>query len=255
MKGNTRYCANAARLPRAQGPSRPLLLHNMSANRPRKAPKSPKISSHGPLIAPNRKQTISWARWLKMRFPGHLVHPQPPTFATFHPTRRPPYLGQVGYGKRQEVAQRGGCQKGSTRSTGCNKMTFCKNDPRQHGVPKQVFWARFELVVARFGPPKIPKCLQNGGFLEGKNGAKMGQKYVFGKLISDQLACTNKSNAPFLSALQGILGALESQNAMKMGWSGTKNQSKRIPKFVFPTILLDYLGCTNKWNEPILNPC
>ena len=26
-------------------------------------------------------------------------------------------------------------------------------------------------------------------------------------------------------------------------------------KCVFPKILLDYLGCTNKWNEPMLSPC
>ena len=29
-------------------------------------------------------------------------------------------------------------------------------------MQKQVFLARVELVVARFGPPKIPKCLENG---------------------------------------------------------------------------------------------
>ena len=44
-------------------------------------------------------------------------------------------------------------------------------------MPKQVFLARFELVVARFGPPKIPKCLENGPFCNQKwvnNGSKMG---------------------------------------------------------------------------------
>ena len=29
-------------------------------------------------------------------------------------------------------------------------------------MPKQLFMARFELMVARFDPPKIPKCLENG---------------------------------------------------------------------------------------------
>ena len=56
------------------------------------------------------------------------------------------------------------------------KMTFFKNDPGPHGMPKQVFLARFELVVARFGPPKIPKCLENGLFCNQKwvkNGSKM----------------------------------------------------------------------------------
>ena len=33
---------------------------------------------------------------------------------------------------------------------------------------KQVFLARFELVVARFGRPKIPKWLENGLFWDKK---------------------------------------------------------------------------------------
>ena len=57
---------------------------------------------------------------------------------------------------------------------GAKKMTFFKNDPGPHGMPKQVFLTRFELVVARFGPAKIPKCLENGLVL----GQKMGQKWV-----------------------------------------------------------------------------
>ena len=43
-------------------------------------------------------------------------------------------------------------------------MTFLKNDPRPRATLKQVFLDRFELVVAHFGPPKIPKCLENGLF-------------------------------------------------------------------------------------------
>ena len=58
-----------------------------------------------------------------------------------------------------------------------NKTTFFENDPGPHGMPKQVFLARFELVVARYGPPKIPKCLENGLSWDKKsvqNGSKMG---------------------------------------------------------------------------------
>ena len=45
---------------------------------------------------------------------------------------------------------------------------------------KQVFLARFELVVARFGPPKIPKCLENGLFWD-KKWVKNGSKMCFSK--------------------------------------------------------------------------
>ena len=47
-------------------------------------------------------------------------------------------------------------------------------------MPKQVFLAHFELVVARFGHPKIPKCLENGLFCD-KNWVKNGEKVCFSK--------------------------------------------------------------------------
>ena len=53
-------------------------------------------------------------------------------------------------------------------------MIFLKNDPRPCVMLKQVFLGCFELVVAHLGPPKIPKCLENGLFW----GPKMGQKWV-----------------------------------------------------------------------------
>ena len=73
-------------------------------------------------------------------------------------------------------------------------MTFLKNDPRPCATRKQVFLDRFELVVAHFGPPKIPNCLENGLFWDQKcvkNGSKMGQKHIFPNLIQDHLGCTN----------------------------------------------------------------
>ena len=47
---------------------------------------------------------------------------------------------------------------------GANKITFFKKYLGPHGMLKQLFLARFELMVARFGPLKIPKCLENGLF-------------------------------------------------------------------------------------------
>ena len=51
---------------------------------------------------------------------------------------------------------------------------------------KQVFLARFELMVARFGPPKIQNALKMGCFGT-KKGSKMGQECVFPKMILDHL--------------------------------------------------------------------
>ena len=47
-------------------------------------------------------------------------------------------------------------------------MTFLKNDPRPCATLKQVFLESLELVVAHFGPLKIPKCLENGLFRDQK---------------------------------------------------------------------------------------
>ena len=47
-------------------------------------------------------------------------------------------------------------------------MTFLKNDPRPCATLKQVFLDHFELVVAHFGTPKIPKCLETVLFWDQK---------------------------------------------------------------------------------------
>ena len=49
-------------------------------------------------------------------------------------------------------------------------------------MPKKVFLVRFELVVAHFGPPKIPKCLENGLFWDQKKKSiKHESKMCFSK--------------------------------------------------------------------------
>ena len=70
-------------------------------------------------------------------------------------------------------------------------MTFLKNDPRPCAALKQVFLDCFERVVAHFGPPKIPKCLENGLFWDQKWVKKKGQKRSFPSLILEHLGCTN----------------------------------------------------------------
>ena len=70
-------------------------------------------------------------------------------------------------------------------------------------MPKEVFFAHFEPVVARFGPPKIPKCLENGQFWDQKwvnKGSKMcfsendptpfgGPKSLMGSCILQETTC------------------------------------------------------------------
>ena len=96
-------------------------------------------------------------------------------------------------------------------------MIFLKNDPTPCATLKQVFLDRFELVVAHFGPPKIPKCLENGLFWD-QNGSKMSQKRIFPKLILDHLGCTNVRHEPILSLFGGIFSPQKSKKALKVGF-------------------------------------
>ena len=61
-----------------------------------------------------------------------------------------------------------------------SKTHFSKSDRGPFGMPKQVFLARFEPAVTRFGPWKIPKCLQNGPLWD-QTGVKNGSKTHFSK--------------------------------------------------------------------------
>ena len=55
-----------------------------------------------------------------------------------------------------------------------SKRCFSKSDPSPFCMLKQVFLAHFESEVTRFGPWKIPKCLEKGAVV----GPKMGPKWV-----------------------------------------------------------------------------
>ena len=63
---------------------------------------------------------------------------------------------------------------------------------------KQVFLGRFEPVVARFGPWKIPKCLENGPFWD-QRWVKNGSKTRFSK----------NDTGPFMMLKQVVLAHFE----------------------------------------------
>ena len=165
-------------------------------NGPKRRQKAPKTARCAP--APrNQERAISWATWLKTEFRGHLVHPQPPTLYGFqasespNETRRPPYQWSLGAAGGPASPRTVGANGGSTRVPRAKKMIFSKLVPRPLGMLKQVFLGGFEPVVARFGPWKIPKCLEMGHFGT-NNASKMGQKRVFPKVILDHFGCSNK---------------------------------------------------------------
>ena len=112
----------------------------------------------------NQERAVSWATWLKNEFRGHLVQPQAPTFCGFQAsewcieTRRPPYQWSLGAAGGPASQRTVGVNGGSTRVPRAKKKIFSNVVPRPLGM------GHLEPVVARFGPCKIPKCLENGPF-------------------------------------------------------------------------------------------
>ena len=156
---------------------------------PRNGPKRRQKAPNSAPCAPtprNQARAVPWATWLKTEFQGHLVHPQPPTFCGFHPsespneTPRPPYQCSLGGAGGQLGPRTVGANGGSTKVPGAKKIIFSKVVPRPLGMLKQVVLGYFEPVVARYGPWKIPKCLENGPFWNQK-WAKNGSKMCFSK--------------------------------------------------------------------------
>ena len=149
-------------------------------NGPKRRQKAPKAAQCAP--APqNQERAVSWATWLKNEFRGHLVHPQPPTFYGFqasespNETRRPLNHLSLGAAAGRVSPRTVGAKGGSTRVPRAKKKIFSKVVPTPLGMLKQVVLGRFAPVVARFGPWKIPKCLENGPFRDQqcvKNGSK-----------------------------------------------------------------------------------
>ena len=138
-------------------------------NGPKRRQKAPKTRAMR-TNTPKPTRGVSWATWLKSEFRGHLVHPQPPTFGGFQASEspneppRPPYQWSLGGAGGQPDPRTVGADGRSTRVPGAKKRIFSKIVPRRLGMLKQVFLGRFEPVVARFGPRKIPKFLENGPF-------------------------------------------------------------------------------------------
>ena len=91
-----------------------------------------------------------------------------------------------------------GANGGSTGVPGAKKLIFFKVVPRPLEMLKQVFLGRFEPVVARFGPWKIPKCLENGPFWD-QRWVKNGSKTRFSKI----------DPGPFMMLKQVVLAHFE----------------------------------------------
>ena len=136
--------------------------------------------------AVKQERAVSSATWLKTQFRGHLFHPQPHTFCGFqasespNETPTPPYQWSLLVAGGQHCPRRVGANSGSTRVPGAKKLIFFQVAPRPLRMLKQVFLGHFEPAVARYGPWKIPKCLENG-LIQHQKWVKTGSKTHFSK--------------------------------------------------------------------------
>ena len=81
---------------------------------------------------------------------------------------------------------------------------------------KQVLLDRFELVVAHFGPPKIPKCLENGLFWDQK-WLNSGSKTHFSKPHPRPFGVQKRVKSAHFEPILGHFGLSEVQKALKVG--------------------------------------
>ena len=95
-------------------------------------------------------------------------------------------------------------------------MTFLKNDPRPCATLKKLFLDRFEPVVANFGPPKIPKCLENG-LLWDQKWVKNGSKRHFSKTHRRPFGVHRGVKSAHFEPISGHFGPSEAQKALKVG--------------------------------------
>ena len=85
------------------------------------------------------------------------------------------------------------------------------------------------------------------GTTVGPPGVPRAKKRFFPKLFLDHLGCLNKCFWAVLSPWWRVLGHGKSHNALKMGRFGTNNGSKMGQRRIFPKMILDHLGCSDKW--------
>ena len=191
------------RVRRVKEPSNALQLHDMSEKRPKKAPKSPKncvMCTSTP--KPRTGRILGYLA--QKRIPGE---PSPPETAGFlwfqasespNETRRPPYQWSLGAAGRPASPRTVGANGGFTRVPGAKEKIFSKVVPRPPGVLNQVSLGHFEPVVARFGPWKIPKCLENGPFWD--------QQWVKNR---SKTRSSKNDPGPFMTLKQVVLAHFE----------------------------------------------
>ena len=109
---------------------------------------------------------------------------------------------------------------------------------------KQVFLARFEPVVTRFGPCKIRKCLENGLLWDQKMGQKWVKKTHFSKSDPRTFGMLKQLFLAHFEPVVTRFGLWKVPKCLENGPFGDqKGVKKGSKKRVFPNVIRDHLGC------------
>ena len=119
------------------------------------------------------------------------------------------------------------------------------------GCSNEFFLSRFEPLVARFGPWKRPKCLENGPIWDQiwvKIGSKMGHNCVF---PNSHLGPFGMLKQVFLARFRPVVKRFGLWKIPKCLEKGPFWEQKWVnigQNRIFPKVTLDHWGRTNKWN-------
>ena len=147
----------------------------------------------------------------------------------------------------------GGGQRWVHRGPRGKKIIFSKAVPRPLGMLIQVFLGRFEPVVTRFGPLKIPKCLEYGLFWDQK-WVKNGSRTLFSKSDPRPFGMLKQVFLAHFEPVGTGFGPRKIPKCLEKGLFETKNGSKMAEKCAFPKLIPDPSGCSNKRFQPSLSP-
>ena len=133
-----------------------------------------------------------------------------------------------------------------------SKTRFSKSDPGPFGMLKQVSLAHFEPVVMRFGPWKIPKCLENGSFWDQKR-VKNRSKTRFSKSDPGPFRMLKQLFLAHFEPIWTGFGPWKIPISLEKGPFWYQPRSKVGQKRVFAKVTLIHRRFTNKCFETILS--
>ena len=124
------------------------------------------------------------------------------------------------------------CDGGSTRVPGAEKIIFFKVVPGPLRMLKRVFVAHLVPVVTRFGPWKIPKCLENGLCWDQK-WVKTGSKTCFSKSDHGPFGMLKHVFLAHLVPVETRFGPWKIPKCLENGWCWNQKWVKNGSKTCF----------------------